>query len=58
VRRVVAASGGKMKGRIGSEAEELGEEDAARVEAWLEDLVLRRMREHGGVELCRPAGGS
>jgi hypothetical protein len=37
------------------EAEELGDEEVERVEARLEELVIKRKREHGGVELCREA---
>jgi NADH dehydrogenase len=55
VRRVVKESGGAAPSGVFYEAEELGDEEAERVEARLEELVIKRKREHGGVELCREA---
>lgn len=55
LRRVAAASGGTIKGGVRYEAEELGDEDAKKLEERLEELVIKRRREHGGIETARAA---
>jgi NADH dehydrogenase len=53
LKRIAALGGGKMKGGIRYEAEELDDEDAKRLEDRLEELVMKRRREHGDIDMGR-----
>jgi NADH dehydrogenase len=53
LKRIAALGGGKMKGGIRSEAEELDDEDAKRLDERLEELVMKRRREHGDIDRVR-----
>ncbi|NUQ77262.1 MAG: NAD(P)H-binding protein [Polyangiaceae bacterium] len=53
LKRIAALGGGTMKGGVRYEAEELDDEDAKRLEDRLEELVMRRRREHGDIEAVR-----
>jgi NADH dehydrogenase len=53
LKRVVALSGGEMKGGIRYEAEDLGDEEAKKLEERLEELVIKRRREHGDIDMVR-----
>lgn len=50
LKRIAALGGGKMQGGVRYEVEELDDEDAKRLEDRLEELVIKRRREHGDIE--------
>jgi NADH dehydrogenase len=53
LKRIAALGSGKMKGGIRYEVEELDDEDAKRLEERLEELVIKRRREHGDLDQVR-----
>jgi NADH dehydrogenase len=55
LKRIAALSGGAMRGGIRYEVEELGEEDAKRLEDHLQELVIKRKRELGDIDMVRSA---